>query len=209
MTETGTKPAELTLLGGELCLDFANTAEWHASNDPLEHLYSYGDLLAWAEHAEIVDSEMAGRLLGRAAEHPEEAQRVYEAAIQLREAIYGIFTAISHGEEPSQIGLDRLNADLARWLPHTRIVDLDGRYIWQWAGLDDELECPLWPVIRSAVGLLTSGQLERVGQCADERGCGWLFLDTSRNRSRRWCSMDDCGNRAKAKRYYKRHQEGT
>jgi predicted RNA-binding Zn ribbon-like protein len=66
----------------------------------------------------------------------------------------------------------------------------------------------LWPVARSAADLLTSAEeLARVGQCADDRGCGWLFFDTSRNHSRRWCAMKDCGNRAKARRHYRRQRK--
>ena len=67
----------------------------------------------------------------------------------------------------------------------------------------------LWPVVQSAVDLMTSPELDRVGQCADDRGCGWLFVDTTKNRSRRWCDMRDCGNRAKARRHYaKKKSEG-
>ena len=66
----------------------------------------------------------------------------------------------------------------------------------------------LWPVARSAGELLISDKLDRVRQCADDRGCGYLFVDTSRNRSRRWCSMESCGNRAKAHRHYQRQQKG-
>jgi predicted RNA-binding Zn ribbon-like protein len=64
----------------------------------------------------------------------------------------------------------------------------------------------LWPILRSAAEVLTSEKRTRLGQCADDRGCGWLFLDTSKNRSRRWCDMEDCGNRAKARRHYLRER---
>jgi len=67
----------------------------------------------------------------------------------------------------------------------------------------------LWPILRSGADLLASEDRERVGQCADDRGCGWLFFDASRNRSRRWCNMEDCGNRAKAKRHYARERVQT
>jgi len=65
----------------------------------------------------------------------------------------------------------------------------------------------LWPVTRAAVDLLLSDSLAQVGQCADDRGCGLLFIDTSRNHSRQWCSMDACGNRAKAQRHYRRSKK--
>jgi len=71
----------------------------------------------------------------------------------------------------------------------------------------DYLDRPLWPVARAAADLLQSEQLERVGECADDRGCGYLFLDTSRNHSRRWCSMESCGNRAKARSHDRRTRQ--
>ena len=76
----------------------------------------------------------------------------------------------------------------------------------EFSGDEDALECMLCPVVRDAADLLTSRELERVGRCADER-CGWLFVDTSRNRSRRWCSMESCGNRAKARRHYRKSRD--
>jgi predicted RNA-binding Zn ribbon-like protein len=79
-----------------------------------------------------------------------------------------------------------------------------------WAETRDELDGCLLPVVRSAAALLTSPELSRVGECADDRGCGYLFYDETRNRSRRWCDMGSCGNRAKAKRHAGKHQdEGT
>jgi predicted RNA-binding Zn ribbon-like protein len=83
----------------------------------------------------------------------------------------------------------------------------DAEFAWDWAEDPDSLDRVLWVVARSAGELLTSDQLDRVRQCADDRGCGYLFLDTSRNRSRRWCSMESCGNRAKARRHYQRQQQ--
>jgi predicted RNA-binding Zn ribbon-like protein len=76
-------------------------------------------------------------------------------------------------------------------------------FSWDWTRRGETLERPMWDIAQSAADLLTSGQLHRVRQCGDER-CGWLFFDRSKNRSRRWCSMDDCGNRAKARRHYRR-----
>ena len=70
-----------------------------------------------------------------------------------------------------------------------------------WPGFAEELESLIWPVAKSAADLLTSERLERVRECAGGT-CGWLFIDASKNHSRRWCDMRDCGNAAKAKRHY-------
>jgi predicted RNA-binding Zn ribbon-like protein len=196
MDEAGTNADTLKLLGGRLSLDFANTADWHASDHPVE-------FLTWSQHVGILTAHQAQRLLKKAARRPEDANAVLERAIALREAIYQIFSAISRGHPPQAADLATFNAELSGALAQSRIVSTAEGFAWDWAAAEDALDQMLWPVVHDAAGLLTSEELDRVGQCADDR-CGWLFLDTSRNRSRRWCSMEDCGNRAKARRYYER-----
>jgi predicted RNA-binding Zn ribbon-like protein len=203
MDEAGTKAGTLKLLGGRLSLDFVNTADWHASDHPVEFLTSYSDLVAWSQHVGILTDHQAQRLLKKAARRPGDASAVLERAIALREAIYRIFSAISRGRPPQAADLATFNVELSEALAQSRIVSTAEGFTWDWAGAEDALDWMLWPVAHDAAGLLTSEELDRVGQCADDR-CGWLFLDTSRNRSRRWCSMEDCGNRAKARRYYER-----
>ena len=203
MDEAGTKAGTLTLLGGWLCLDFANTADWHASDQPVEYLTSYAELVAWSRHAGILAEEQGERLLKAAARCPADAAAVLQKALSLREAIYRIFSAISSGSRPPAADLAAFNAELGRSLACSRIALTAEGFAWDWNGGEDTLDRMLWPVVRDAAELLTSEELDRVGQCADDR-CGWLFLDSSRNRSRRWCSMEDCGNRAKARRHYRR-----
>jgi predicted RNA-binding Zn ribbon-like protein len=211
MDEAGTSAGTLKLEGGRSSLDFANTADWHASDHPVEFLTSYSDLVAWSQHVGILTDHQAQRLLKKAARRPGDATAVLKRAVVLREAIYRIFSAISHGRPPQAADLATFNDELSRALAQSRIVSTlrqaqdtaAGGFAWDWAGAEDALDGMLWPVVHDAAGLLTSEELDRVGQCADDR-CGWLFLDTSRNRSRRWCSMEDCGNRAKARRYYER-----
>ena len=203
MDEAGTKAGTLKLLGGRLSLDFVNTADWHASDHPVEFLTSYSDLVAWSQHVGILTEHQAQRLLQKAARRPGDASAVLERAIALREAIYRIFSAISRGRPPQAADLATFNVELSEALAQSRIVSKAEGFTWDWADAEEALDRMLWPVAHDAAGLLTSEELDRVGQCADDR-CGWLFLDTSRNRSRRWCSMEDCGNRAKARRHYKR-----
>ncbi|MFB0536768.1 MAG: ABATE domain-containing protein [Anaerolineae bacterium] len=203
MDEAGTNAGNLKLLGGRLSLDFANTADRHASDHPVEFLTSYSDLVAWSQHVGILTDHQVQRLLKEAARRPVDASAVLERAIALREAIYRIFLAISHGRPPQAADLAIFNAELSGALAQSRIVSTAEGFAWDWAGAEEALDQMLWPVVHDAAGLLTSEELDRVGQCADD-WCGWLFLDTSRNRSRRWCSMEDCGNRAKARRNYER-----
>jgi predicted RNA-binding Zn ribbon-like protein len=195
--------ANMELLGGRLSLDFANTVDWHASQQPIEFLTSYSELVAWSVHASILTQGQGEQLRQEAAAHPADAEAVLRRAISLREAIYRVFSATSHGLRPKESDLAVFNEELARLLAKSRLSWLEDDLGWQWAGQERALDRMLWAVVRDAADLLTSGELDRVGQCADHR-CGWLFLDTSRNRSRRWCSMAYCGNRAKARRHYQR-----
>jgi predicted RNA-binding Zn ribbon-like protein len=188
-----------------LCLDFANTANWHKSDQPVELLAEYADLVGWAGHTNIVNDDEAATLLRQAAYRPDEAEAVRQRAVALREAIYRIFVAIADNERPEVDDLELLNQELLPALSHARIVEADHGFTWDWADDRQTLDRMLWPVARSAAELLSSAQLNRARQCADDR-CGWLFLDMSRNRSRRWCSMDECGNRNKARNYYRRQR---
>jgi predicted RNA-binding Zn ribbon-like protein len=206
MDQAGTKADKLTLLGGRLSLDFANTADWHASDQPVEFLTSYRELVAWSRHVGILTERQAPRLVAEAARRPGDASAVLARALALREAIYRVFSAVSQGHGPQPVDLATLNAELSTALAQSRIVLEAEGFAWAWAGRDDALDRMLWPVVHDVADLLTSEDLNRVGQCADDR-CGWLFLDVSRNRSRRWCSMEACGNRAKARRHYRRSQD--
>jgi predicted RNA-binding Zn ribbon-like protein len=103
-----------------------------------------------------------------------------------------------------------VNAELPAALAHSRLQSAEAGYIIGWPPEPKALDSLLWPIAYSAADLLTNADLlSRVGQCADDRGCGWLFLDLTKNRSRRWCSMRGCGNRAKAQRHYHRQQDAN
>lgn len=198
----------LDLIGGELALDFTNTVSDHDIEAPKEHLQSYIALLAWARHTGVLTNAAALRLQQKAAREPVEAHAVLERAISLRESLYRIFLAAAGGDKSAPGDLNVLNGCLARALPHARIVCAPEGLTWDWDRSEDALDQILWPVARSAADLLTSDRIGRVRECNGDT-CGWLFVDTSKNHSRRWCSMSDCGNRAKAHRFYKRKRAAT
>ncbi len=189
---------------GWLCLDFANTVDWHASAHPVESITNFTDLLEWSKQVGIVSTEAADSLIHKGQEKAKEAQTTLHKARELREAIYQIFSNVTHQQPVSTTDLNILNKAVATMLYHSRLIPHNGGFTWDWDDNTDKLNYILWPIVRSAVDLMTSKALQRVGQCADEQGCGWLFWDSSRNRSRRWCDMKDCGNRAKVRRFYKR-----
>jgi predicted RNA-binding Zn ribbon-like protein len=201
--------ATLPLRGGRLCLDFANTVDWHAGvRHGQEYLTTYAELVAWGRHAGSVAEGEARALLETAASQPEQAQAALDQAIALREVIYRIFSALAH-DRPADAGdLAALNAALAGAYARLRLRAGEPRFSWAWEPDGPALDRMLWPVVRSAAELLASDELGRVRECAGD-SCGWLFLDTSKNRSRRWCDMAGCGNRAKARRHYARGRRST
>jgi predicted RNA-binding Zn ribbon-like protein len=194
--------AEYRTKTGWLCLDFANTVGWHASDSPEESLNKYADLIEWSADRGIISGDAKVVLLRTSEEKSIEAQAVLEKAREIREDIYRILSDTAHGRPIKITDLKGFNKALASMLCHSRLAPSEGGLRWDWDSHSDKLDSVIWPVVRSAVNLMTSEAIKRVGQCADEKGCGWLFWDSSRNRSRRWCDMRDCGNRAKVRRFY-------
>jgi len=201
---TGDQSKQWDFSEGKLALNFANTAYWHASDEPEETLESFKDFVDWAQAASLIEKSEIHELLQNAKEVPMDDQEALHDALELRECIYRIFSSTANGEEPEPQDIDQVKKIMAEGLANARIAQVGNTYSWTW---DKGRNLPrriLWRIAHSAIELLLSEDLNRVGQCADDRGCGWLFFDTSRNHGRRWCSMETCGNRAKAQRFYKR-----
>jgi predicted RNA-binding Zn ribbon-like protein len=201
MPEINTHAGNLRLIGGRLCLDFVNTANEHTLAQPKEHLRDYAALIAWGRHAGALAGEPGERLLAEAARRPAAAQAVLAEARRLRMALYIMFSALPQARPVPPDALAALNDALARAPRRTGLDQAGARLVWVWKDEVDALDQVLWPVAWSAADLLTAPELGRVRECGGE-GCSWLFLDTSRSGTRRWCSMEDCGNRAKARRHY-------
>lgn len=192
---------------GNLSLDLANTNEWHASANPTEHIRDFADFVTWGEQSGLVSAELAAPLHRMAAEHPEQAAYAYTRAIQLREALYRIFSSRYANRPIPQADLAVLNARLKEAMAHLQLVPMGEELHWDWDAEIDGANLVLWSVARAGAELLTSEKAAQVRECEDDRGCGYLFIDQSKNHSRRWCSMTSCGNRAKARRHYQRASE--
>ncbi len=192
----------LRLVGGALCLDLVNTVGGRNSEKGNEHLANYTDLVAWSKHVGILTSRAAQHLIQEATRRPAEAERVFERALELREALYRLFAAFVTGAKPKASDLAVLNQVLET-MSGARIIPTENGYDWDWARDEAALDQMLYPIARSAAELLVSGDLSRVRECEGD-DCGWLFMDTSKNHTRRWCSMEECGNLAKARRHYRR-----
>jgi predicted RNA-binding Zn ribbon-like protein len=143
-------------------------------------------------------------LLSAANHSPAKTAAALRRARELRQAIYSIFSALARGSAPPAKDLDVLNRCWKNASVHASVGHSNGKFQKTWVmDQDDELDRPLWPVAVSAAELLTSDELILARECASNR-CSWLFLDNSRNKSRRWCDMRTCGNREKAKRHYEK-----
>lgn len=206
MTTTNLETPVFEFTGNHLCLDFANTLNNRISSTPRELLNSYDDLVHWSREAGILSENDAQRLRAKARQRPEEAERVLRQTIELREAMYRIFSAHVSDTEADERDLATLNTTLTQAMARASVHSngLQG-FVWDWDGSHEHvaLDRMLWSIARSMAELLTSEALESVRMCAAD-DCGWLFLDTSKNHSRRWCDMKSCGNRAKARKYYKK-----
>ncbi|HSE28824.1 MAG TPA: ABATE domain-containing protein [Gemmatimonadales bacterium] len=199
-------PSRFGHIAGRLCLDFTNTASRLGTDEPIERLLSYDDLVAWALESQLIGRTEAKRLREEAARRPAEADRVLREARRLRGAIWRIFRALSRRERAEPADLETLNRILADGMASRRLHESERGFCWIWEEQPDGLDWPLWPVAYSAAELTTTDELERVKMC-EGGACGWLFVDASRNRSRRWCSMEDCGNVIKARRHYARRKQ--
>lgn len=208
-TEDGsvaTHPFDLS--GGALCLDFANTLEDRPVPRLIERIGSYADLLAFTRATASLPEDLIEALADEASRQPAEASAALTRVIGVREAIFQFGAALSGGQMAPPDDLVVLNRALAAALTRACLVQQsdnspNSRFGWGWTSDPISLDAPVWPIVRSAADLLTSPMLSSLRRCASD-ACDWLFLDNSRNGSRRWCSMRTCGNRAKARRHYAR-----
>lgn len=195
------------LSGGALCLDFANT--WGNHSDPgTDRLLDYERLLAFASQTRSLSERQIVELSGAAGQKLELANAAHALGRELRHVIYRVFSSQAGGRAIPPEDVERINALIGEALSHRRLERRNGDFVWSWSALNaEDLRAPIWPIVESAATLLTSCDFDRVRECNAE-DCNWLFLDRSRTGTRRWCSMKSCGNRAKARRYYRRKQTG-
>jgi predicted RNA-binding Zn ribbon-like protein len=208
MLDPGNYDGTYTADAGALCLDFANTLTRRSTDQPHEWLNSFSDLLEWGEIAGALTSTEARVIRESGKLDPGAGAGMLDRARRLREAIHQIFIAAAKSTPPPREAIDTLNAELVTANSKRNLQWNGAQFEWRISPEADDPDRILWPVALSAAELLSSPELERVGECQDP-DCGWLFLDTSRNHSRRWCSMEDCGNREKARKHYQRKQRST
>jgi predicted RNA-binding Zn ribbon-like protein len=204
-------PATFQLLAGHPVLDFVNTLDNRfVVAGPNELLLDYADLLAFADQSHVLDARRVGGL--RKTSDPASARRALRRARGLREALASIFYEASDtGRKPDPDALRSLERHFVEAQAHQELVWKrptaeagPPRALWDWGRFEADLRLPVWAMAKSAGELLTSAAVEHVHACKSPT-CRWLFLDTSKNHSRRWCDMKLCGNRMKARRFQSNH----
>jgi len=193
-------------LAGDPSLDLVNTVDWTADGPVAERLGDYAALVKWAEGAGVIVAADAARLLRRSRTRQGEAARVHAQALELRELIRQASVGVARGRIDPAL-LARLDTSIRKIETHRRLEASGGRRTpglsWRWQGLGESLDSPLWPVVLAASTLLTSPEAGKIRVC-EGSDCGWMYVDRSRNGLRRWCAMDQCGGREKARRHYAR-----
>jgi predicted RNA-binding Zn ribbon-like protein len=194
-----TRPAPLPeeSVDAERVLAFINTLR--PTSAPLDTLTSYEALALWARDQHLVSAAAAERLIAESRKHPHQAAHVLTRAREFRDALNGLAEAVAAGRQPSAAILTTIGEGLAAAYSNGRLVPHDGTLQWI-SRAEDDLDRILWEIGRAAGRLVISPRLGRVRACA-AGDCGWWFLDDTKNRSRKWCDMTLCGNRAKMRRF--------
>lgn len=190
---------DFEFVGGSVALDFANTLGGMHTAPTHEHLLEYDDLVRFGRSAGTLSPIQARRLADEAARQPARAAAVLRRAIALREAIWRVFDAFAKDVRADPADLVAIHEEELAALRHARFAQTGSAVRYEWSE-ENLLDRPLWALARSAGDLLRSeDDRRRVRECGSAT-CEWLFIDRSRNHTRRWCDMSDCGNRAKQRR---------
>jgi predicted RNA-binding Zn ribbon-like protein len=189
----------LPVVAGNLALDFANTVDDPNGPTRFDHIQDPPLLLAWARNVNVLSDSQHEELAAFVRSQPTAAAAGLRRAHALRRTLQSVFGAVADGQPISEQPWRDLRRSIAEAINHAGLTaDTDQvRLVWDGSSLD----AVIWPVAYAAHELLTGGQLRRVKRCA---ACPWLYLDQSKNSSRRWCNMDDCGKYEKMRRYVER-----
>lgn len=191
---------------GHLCLDFTNTVRGRPISEKVDLINNYSSLLSWARQATILTPGEAATLAETARQQPRAAAEALAQALSLREALYRIFSARAAGLPAAASDLHTINKAIGRAMSRAGLTPAaGGGFEWSWPDATLGVDRVAWWVARSAAELLTSRNLTFVRECAGF-DCARLFMDGTKNRSRRWCDMASCGNRAKGRRHYERRR---
>lgn len=191
------------LRGGTLTLDVANTIDISAA-DPDYFSPGYANVLTWYLHAELLGESETTSLLRLARRHPKDAAAIRKRIVRLRDATRAIVRALRGGASPDAADIMLLNEERLEAERHGQHIVSGDHLVWAFDEGRD-LERIIWPVAREAVRFLSEGNMTRVRECAAD-DCEWMFLDTSKNGSRRFCNAATCGGATRVRRFRERQK---
>lgn len=193
---------QFDFIAGELCLDFCNSDE--TLGGPAH--WSYEELLVWSRQAGSLSAHDAAALGELARQNAAAAGRIARRSLKLRKGLLRLFYSIVHGDPAAREDLTAINDEVTDTMSRTRLQYTELGYELDCCGDPMQLSQPLWPIVRSSVNLLTSGDFDRLHACGGD-DCEYLFLDATRNRSRQWCDTKVCGNLARVRRHREKIKE--
>jgi predicted RNA-binding Zn ribbon-like protein len=197
------KIGDILLHGNVLCLDFVNSIHDRINEPDHDYLSNAADLFYWAVKAGVINTKTCNTSLKDIGDSSSQANKVLKDAKLIRELLYKIFKAISQHKRVNAQDLQVFNELLSKCFSRVEIITDGMGFTKDWKVVPGELLLITAPIIHSAYELLLSEKLDRVKECPN---CGWLFLDTSKNGKRRWCSMKTCGSIVKALDWYHRQK---
>jgi len=198
----------MKFIGAHPALDFVNTVGGWSAETPLgDKLENFGDWIRWGKLAKLAGAPDAIASVRLARRHPRQAAHVLARARALRGVLQCLFMSYLENRNPAAADLKAFQDELRLARRHQILAGTGRGFLWTW-DQRPALDSVLWRVSQSAADLLVSSSLVRLRRCAGEN-CGWMFLDTTRNHSRQWCDMQDCGNRAKVRRFRSRQAVGA
>lgn len=199
-------------IGGRLCLDFVNSVGGREELEKKPYpeniivkdkLENFNDFAAWAKDIGMITESERRYLLNSPEKKVKE--QTFKKAIELRESLFRLIYNVINQLNPDEETIQILNREYSIAIENRKLVYKNNKIEWQFSKDPLKPDYLIWPIAESAVKLLSSDLLSRVKICSGD-GCGWLFLDTSKNKSRQWCDMKDCGNLAKVRRFRERQK---
>ena len=197
----------IAVLREDICLAYANTLFWRGRDHPTETLSNFSDLLKWLQNTAGVSAADLRGIAQWSRAHPVKAANVFADAIALREAMYRSFAAQAAAEHTRPKDFALLQRALTQAPARQRLASADGGYAWNIERLQPLAAHLLAPILWSTGDLMIKGARGNVRRCTNSK-CVWLFIDASKNATRRWCDMASCGNRAKSRRHYLKTKAG-
>src|SRR6185503_2971216 len=194
-------------IGGDLSTDFTNTKSGRIEGAGHDHVQAYADVVEFVRLAGLLSAGDAKRLVADAEERPDKAAQIYRRAVALREATWRAYERVMDGKDPAPEDLAVISSEASHALGHARVVKSAAGFSWEWPDSDPhELERPLWPIARAVVDMLIHEENRSLlRECADDT-CAWLFIDRTKNHSRRWCDMNTCGSRNRVREFRERQK---